>query len=310
MSTSDEPIGEELVGEPPTADALRAALAERCGHDDGRLFALLDGARSPNLSVMLRELGVAALGLYRAGAEEALGHVMPSIARVTLPGPLPLWLAVAPEMLESVVFLVADATLEQLQTHFRRLLLVLDARGARNYLRFYDARVLPPLLEGSTEAERGQIFGPVEMFFALAGREADGAPIFRDLRRPDGLPPDLRPPSATHPFRLSERHEAVLARDALARYDARCVLWLRERFPGAVAGRADDDLQQVVVRARTLGPVLGLRAGRDVTTLAEALVLGLGGEDEAEIRRAPGPGRRARLEGIRDRLATERTASS
>jgi hypothetical protein len=310
MPTTDEPVAEELVGEPPTADALRAALGQRCGDDDGRLFALLDGARSPHLSVMLRELGVTARGLYRAGAEEELGHLMPSIAHVTLPGPLPLWLAVAPDMLESAVFLVSGATLEQLQTHFRRLLLVLDARGARNYLRFYDARVLPPLLEGSTEPERGQIFGPVEMFFALAGRDPDGAPIFREFRRPAALPPDLRPPSATHPFRLSERHEAVLARDALARYDARCVLWLRERFAGAVAGRTDADLQQLVARARTLGPALGLRAGRDVTTLAEALVLGFGGEDEAEIRRDPGPGRRATLEGIRDRLATERTASS
>jgi len=33
-------------------------------------------------------------------------------------------------------------------------------------------------------------------------------------------------------------------------------------------------------------------------------------EAVAEIRRAQGPGRRATLEGIRDRLATERTVSS
>ncbi len=302
--------GEDLTGEPPPTHALRAALSALCGHDDGRLFALLDGARIPDLSVMLRELGVPALGLYRAGAAEDLGHVMPSIARVPLAGPLPLWLTIGNELLESAVFLVAPATLEELQTHFRRLLLVLDPRGARNYLRFYDARVLPPLLEGSTDGERVQLFGPVEAFFVLERWAPDGTPGFRELRRPRSAPPDVRPPSATAPFRISERHEAVLSRDAVARYDARCVAWLREQFPGPLEGRVDADLAQIVARARTLGPQLGLEAGRDVTTLAEAIALGFGTDAEAEIRRAPGPERRAVLEGVRDRLAKEQTASS
>ena len=303
------PTTEPPEGEPPPANALRAGLAELCGHDDSRLFALLDGARIPDLSLMLRELAVPTLGLYRAGAEDALGHVMPSIARVSLPGPLPLWLTLGAEMLESTVFVVAVASLEELQTHFRRLLLVLDPRGARNYLRFYDPRVLPPLLKGSTEAERGQIFGPVQAFFVLESRAPDGTPSFRELRPPATGAANSRPPSATDPFRLSERHEAVLSEDALARYDARCVRWLREQFPGALQGRADTDVEHTVVRARTLGPTLGLRAGRDVTTLAEALVLGFGAEDEAEVRRAVEPQRRAVLEAIRDRLATKQSTA-
>jgi hypothetical protein len=295
------PITEAPAGEPPPANALRAVLAGLCGQDDGRLFALLDGARVPNLSLMLRELDVPALGLYRVGADEALGHVMPSIARVSLPGPLPLWLTVGAEMLESTVFVVATASLEELQTHFRRLLLVQDPRGARNYLRFYDACVLPPLLEGSTEVERARIFGPV------AARAPDGTPTFRELRRPPAAATDVRPPSATDPFRLSERHEAVLAKDAVARYDARCVRWLREQFPAPLQARADADIASIVVRARTLGPTLGLEAGRDVTTLAEALVLGFGAEDEAEVRGAVAPQRRTVLEGIRDRLVKRST---
>jgi len=301
------PITEAPAGEPPPANALRAVLAGLCGQDEGRLFALLDGARVPNLSLMLRELDVPALGLYRVGADEALGHVMPSIARVSLPGPLPLWLTVGAEMLESTVFVVATASLEELQTHFRRLLLVQDPRGARNYLRFYDACVLPPLLEGSTEVERARIFGPVEAFFVLAARAPDGTPTFRELRRPPAAATDVRPPSATDPFRLSERHEAVLAKDAVARYDARCVRWLREQFPAPLQARADADIAGIVVRARTLGPTLGLEAGRDVTTLAEALVLGFGAEDEAEVRGAVAPQRRTVLEGIRDRLVKRST---
>jgi hypothetical protein len=303
------PTTEALAGEPPPANALRAVLGALCGHDDGRLFALLDGARIRNLSVMLRELAVPALGLYRVGADEALGHVMPAIARVSLPGPLPLWLAVGAEMLENTVFVIAAASLEELQTHFRRLLLVLDPRGARNYLRFYDARVLPPLLEGSTEIERARIFGPVEAFLVLEGRAPDGTPTFRERRRPAAGPADIRPPSATDPLRLSERHEAVLAKDAIARYDARCVRWLREQFPAPLQARTDADVERIVVRARTLGPLLGLEVGRDVTTLAEALVLGFGADDEAEVRRAVARERRTVLEGIRDRLAARPPAA-
>ncbi len=302
-------ITEPPTDEPPPANALRAVLADLCGHDDGRLFALLDGARIPDLSVMLRELGVPALGLYRAGAEETLGHVMPSIARVVLPGPLPLWLAVGPDLLESAVFVLANATLEELQTHFRRLLLVLDPRGARNYLRFYDSRVLPPLLAGSTESERAQLFGPVQAFFVLESRGPDGTPSFRALRPPAGAVADVRPPSATDPFRLTERHETILRQDALARYDARCVRWLREQFPAALEGRVDEDVARTVVRARTLGLTLGLRAGSDVTTLAEALVLGFGGDDEALVQGAAEAQRRAVLEGIRDRLASRQAAA-
>ena len=48
----------------------RAVLAELCGQDDGRLFALLDGARVPNLSLMLRELDVPTLGLSHIAEED------------------------------------------------------------------------------------------------------------------------------------------------------------------------------------------------------------------------------------------------
>jgi hypothetical protein len=70
------PITEAPAGEPPPANALRAVLAELCGQDDGRLFALLDGAHVPNLSLMLRELAVPTLGLYRVGADEALRNAL------------------------------------------------------------------------------------------------------------------------------------------------------------------------------------------------------------------------------------------
>ena len=83
--------------------------------------------------------------------------------------------------------------------------------------------------------------------------------------------------------------------------------WLREQFPAPLQARADADVAGIVVRARTLGPVLGLEAGRDVTTLAEALVLGFGAEDEAEVRRAVASQRRTVLEGIRDRLVKRST---
>jgi hypothetical protein len=300
------PTNEELAGEPPTLTGLRTALATRAGGDENRLFALLDGARIPKLWVMLDRLGVPARGLYRGDAAEELVHVMPFVARVPLEGPLPLWLAIGEGVLETIVFGLAPATLDELQLHFRRFLTVLDAAGVRNYLRFYDPRVLPPLLEGSTDAERRQFFGAVEMFFVPEAREPDGTPRFRELRRPPG-PVELPPPSATSPFQLTAHQEACLARDAEARYDAACMAWLRERFAPALQGRADEDLAATVARARSLGVALGL-AGRDVTTVAEALVLGFGAGHEDEVRRAPARQRRASLEGIRDRLAAERGA--
>ena len=46
-----------------------------------------------------------------------------------------------------------------------------------------------------------------------------------------------------------------------------------------------------------------------MTTLAEALVLGFGADDEALVRGAAEAQRRAVLEGIRDRLASRQAAA-
>jgi hypothetical protein len=287
----------------PAVAELREQLEAACGGAGRSLFVLLDGARIPKLRVMLQQLAVEHRPLFRPSPREDLSHVTPFVARCTPRSDLSTWLALDPTVLEAAVFLVADADLEELHDHLRRFLLVEDPRRGDRYLRFYDPRVLPPFLSASDDSEKRQFFGPISCFLAYdtAGRELCrwNVPV------PGAEESPARPPSATAKFRLRAEHEAAFVRDAMDRYDRRCVAYLRGRYPERLREKPDDEIRAVVDRAKALGGAFGCRAGRDTTVLAELLVIGLDEDSRQRLQGFPVEDRSAALPRLRDWLLLE-----
>ncbi|HUJ23718.1 MAG TPA: DUF4123 domain-containing protein [Bryobacteraceae bacterium] len=298
------PTTDVLSGDPPSVNQLRAALGAACGNH--QLFVLLDGARIPKLWVMLRELKAPHWCLFRESPKENLAHVAPFLAHCEIAGDLIFWLGIQEQALEAALFIVVGAGVQDLYRHLRRFLLVLNSAGQENYLRFYDPRVLQPFLASSTPAEKQQFFGPVRSFLAYDADAslAAGAFLLRQWPVPQTAPEgSTRPPSAIAKFQLSKEHEAEFSRDTMERYDQRCAAFLRHRYSGQLAGKTEAELRALVDRAKELGPALNLTSGRDVTVVAELLVLGLNPDmknklENIALRDRP---RAARL--LRDRLA-------
>jgi hypothetical protein len=306
------PSTEAAVSELPAVDELREQLKAASGGDDQGLFVLLDGARIPKLWVMLREFDVENAPLLRPSPEEDLSHVSPFVAHCTAGGDLLTWLAIDSTVLEAAVFLVADGNLEEVRDHLRRFLLVEDHQRNQRYLRFYDPRVLPTLLSASTNPERRRFFGPVRSFLAC---DPDASRSDRRLRLrqwvapgPDVEDPRARPPTATARFKLRAEHEVAFARDAMERYDDRCVGYLRGRYPERLREEPDGEIRALVARAKALGPTLGFTNGHDITIVAELLVMGFDERSGHLLEEFAGSDRSAALARLRDRLFLARPA--
>ncbi len=290
------------------ADRVAAQLVSASGGDPLRLFVLLDGSRIHALPVVLHELEVPHTSLYRGSTGEDLSHVAPYLAHLAPSGPLVSWLCMDPAALDAALLVVGGAALEELNTHLRRFLLVRDSNGRLSYLRFYDPRVIGPLIEASNAEELDGLFGPVDHFFlrdASLPEDSDAPPLWGFGRARLGVARGeggRRRPGAMAPFALRPEHEAAFSRAMLARYDARCVRYLRIQFPGRLGARRDDEIRAFVREARELAPSLDLVSGRDVTTLAEVLVLASREQAVAALSRCA-PGKRSTgLVTLRDRL--------
>lgn len=292
----------------PPVSQLRSALSAACRSDDRGLFVLLDGARVPGLAAILRELRVPHWCLFRESPKENLAHLAPFLAHCQIQGDLPFWLATDEPALEGALFAVAGGGVEELYRHLRRFLLVVDSAGKENYLRFYDPRVLQPFLASSTEAEKRQFFGPIQSFLAhdAEASQTGGSAVLREWRAPRAMPAEspAHPPSATSKFRLSRAHEAEFSRDSMERYDRRCTGFLRSRYSGALAGKTDADVSDLIREAKTLGPALGLPSGRDIAIVSELLVLGFSPEMRSKVLQIPHRDRPRAIQLLRDRLAS------
>jgi hypothetical protein len=300
-------------GELPRERELRQALHLARPDPDCGLYALLDGARIPKLWVMLRELRVEHACLLRESPNENLTHVAPLLARFDVDGDLVLWLAMQNTALEATLFLFASATPGELYRHLRRFLLVLDAAGKENYLRFYDPRVLRPFVESSTDAEKRPFFGPIHRFLAYDAERSEAAGEFLfarwDAPAPGHATGEVRPPSATDKFRLSQQQERAFDVDCMERYDRRCVDFLRQRYAPQLEKTTDEALRALVNQAKQLGPKLGLPSGRDVAIIAELLVLGFPFEMRQKIEGMALKDRPRAIQLLRDRMMTNQPAA-
>ncbi len=149
----------------PDPEALEAALVEARGDGNGRLYALLDGARSPEIHAFV----TATPGhecLYKGSLSPELERAAPFL--VEPQGKLlDHWLARAWGQSWGI-FLTADAEPEALVKHFRRFLKVKSEDGEVLVFRFYDPRVFRPYLPTCTAEEAEFVFGPVARFLVEA----------------------------------------------------------------------------------------------------------------------------------------------
>jgi len=305
MPTTDP--GPALLGdEPPRAQQLRKALRAACPDPGCGAYVLLDGARIAKLWAILRELKVEHGCLFRESPNENLTRVAPFMARADFAGDLLLWLAIDDVPLEAALFLFTEASPGALYKHLRRFLMVRDTEDAENYLRFYDPRVLRPFIASSTEAEKRRFFGPIRRFLAYDAEasETAGELVLSHWDPPPPAPDtaEVRPPSATDMFRLSQQHLTTFERDCMERYDKRCVALLRQRYSYRLGKASDADIRALLDEAKQLSPKLGLASGRDVAITAELLVLGFPSAIRQQIERVALQDRPRALQLLRDRL--------
>jgi Domain of unknown function (DUF4123) len=128
----------------------------------GGLCAILDACDEPRVPIRVAALGSDAAPLYQGKAQEELWAIAPYLVRVD-PDAL-MWITESLWTDPWGVFVISDAPLEAVRTHFRRFLLVDAPDGGQWYFRFYDPRVLAKFLPTCDAAQVTDFFGPVEAF--------------------------------------------------------------------------------------------------------------------------------------------------
>jgi pSer/pThr/pTyr-binding forkhead associated (FHA) protein len=154
-------------------DARAEAAKQALSREPGKLYAVLDSARSPRIRTLLRESIEACQSLYDGVEGEALAHVAPYLVelgsaaagRDRASGLLGRLLVEGWERRWASYF-TCDLPLLAARRHLRRFLVVADAdTRERFYFRFYDPVVLRTFLVEATPHQRAEIFGPVRAFF-------------------------------------------------------------------------------------------------------------------------------------------------
>jgi pSer/pThr/pTyr-binding forkhead associated (FHA) protein len=148
--------------------AQQARLLEVLASQKLPLFALVDAARSPDLLGLLRQHSEIFYSLYDGPAGEKLDDVAPYLVQLHAQSPLTQALAIEQWGNSWGMFVWAMADFKTLRRHFRRFLMVEDARGKEMYFRFYDPRVLRVFLPTCTAQEAQDFFGPVKHFIMEA----------------------------------------------------------------------------------------------------------------------------------------------
>jgi hypothetical protein len=146
-------VSTEIV---PISDLLKPA-------SEGQVYAVLDACDAPAVPPKVKELGAEnGVSLYRGEAEEDYWAIAPYLVRVD--GPLLDWIVATLWEEPWGIFVVAEARLESLRTHFRKFLTVQMPDGGKVYFRFYDPRVLKQFLPTCNDAELGEFFDSIHAY--------------------------------------------------------------------------------------------------------------------------------------------------
>ncbi|MDC0711148.1 DUF4123 domain-containing protein [Stigmatella sp. ncwal1] len=126
---------------------------------------MVDVARDPRILVLLRESVEQCHSLYEGPQGLALAEVAPYL--VSLPKESRLLEALVREGWGKNwgLFLTCPLPFGEVRRHLRKFLMVqLEDNDARFYFRFYDPRVLGPMLPLYTEEQRKEFFGAIDRF--------------------------------------------------------------------------------------------------------------------------------------------------
>ena len=155
-----------------------------------KLFAILDATDEPRVPERVRALGRGrAVSLYRATADEQLWAIAPYLVHLDVA--TFDWITEALWADPWGILVSATADLEQLRTHFRRLLTVVGPDGDTVMFRFYDPRVLVSFLMTCSAEQLREVYGPVE-WLGWTDWDGYGVVTCRPLG-PDEAPVEVRP---------------------------------------------------------------------------------------------------------------------
>lgn len=128
---------------------------------DTPLYAILDGARVPELRAKLAEWKPEHCCLYRGPMPDKLEAAAPYLVRLEPDGPMAAWLATEGWGKAWGVYAQATADLREMRKHCRTFLRVRRYDGPVMLFRYYDPRVLRVYLPTCNAGEMMHVYGPV-----------------------------------------------------------------------------------------------------------------------------------------------------
>jgi len=138
-------------------------LELRKAAEGGSLLAILDACDAPAVPAKIRRLGEPrAASLYKGNAATDLWAIAPYL--VAVDPDLFDWIIATRWAEPWGIFLRSQATIETLQHHFRKFLMVETPDGDTWYFRFYDPRVLPRYLRTCADEQLAEFYGPIDLF--------------------------------------------------------------------------------------------------------------------------------------------------
>lgn len=173
---------------PEQLETLRQASANQ-----GKLYALMDGARAPELQAALIEHQppLEYIPLFLGDERGTLAPVSPYLVRFnSFDDSLMWWLLDEGQGKSWGIYLCSQAALTELHHHLFTLLAVRGLEGEKRYFRYYDPRVLRPFWEALTQEEKNRFMGPIQTLLV----EDEKEPGFWAYRRPKALKPPPYPP--------------------------------------------------------------------------------------------------------------------
>lgn len=133
-----------------------------------RVYAILDGASTPNLPMRLFEMQPPHFCLFTGDLEADMLEVAPYLVRLLPNTPFTDWILREGWGKHWGIFAHSREPIEEMRAHFRSLITVYDEKGTPMFFRYYDPRVLGRFLQTCRADELETFFGNVEAFFAEA----------------------------------------------------------------------------------------------------------------------------------------------
>lgn len=144
----------DLLAQEVELDQLQALAREQ------KLFAVLDSCDEPAVLLKIRDLQDDKVAcLYTINEEDPVRRIAPYLVSLDLA--LLKWVENTLWDRPWGIFLVTNLSIRELRNHLRKLLEVKEPGGEVVVFRFYDPRVMKPLLLTSNTTELDYIFGRV-----------------------------------------------------------------------------------------------------------------------------------------------------